>query len=161
MAGQKKRAFSNFVLDQYFSVLSTSVSDNNRYSLQAYSNRKGKKMQRGPTCCVNLLGERTWFNWKHLGRLGLNKGRCIVRIIVLSIICGFFLTMSMASAYGHGVLKGPTELRCWDKEKAYNGYTLFSAHGTTYPIDMEESVITMILAERSIEVTKYRYILSV
>jgi sulfatase modifying factor 1 len=71
-----------------------------------------------------------------------------VRVIVLSIICGLFLTISMASAYGHDVLQGPTEVRYWDISKAYNGYTLFSAYGTTYPIDMEESVITFFSTER-------------
>jgi hypothetical protein len=38
-------------------------------------------------------------------------------------------------------LTRPTELRFWDKEKAYNGYTLFSAQNTTYLIDMEGNVI--------------------
>ena len=35
----------------------------------------------------------------------------------------------------------PTELRYWDKTTAYNGYTLFAAHGTTYLIDMEGYVV--------------------
>jgi len=40
----------------------------------------------------------------------------------------------------------PTELRYWDKAKAYNGYTLFGAArslagGTTYLIDMEGNVV--------------------
>jgi len=35
----------------------------------------------------------------------------------------------------------PTELRYWDKAKAYNGYTLFGASGTTYLIDMEGNVV--------------------
>jgi len=35
----------------------------------------------------------------------------------------------------------PTELRYWDEDKAYNGYTLFGAGGTTYLIDMEGNVV--------------------
>jgi len=46
-----------------------------------------------------------------------------------------------ASAFAYESLQGPTELLYWDKEKAYNGYTLFAAHGTTFLIDMEGSVI--------------------
>ena len=35
----------------------------------------------------------------------------------------------------------PTELRHWNKEKAYYGYTLFGAGGTSYLIDMEGRVV--------------------
>ncbi len=35
----------------------------------------------------------------------------------------------------------PTELRYWNRERAYNGYTLFGAGGTTYLIDMEGYVV--------------------
>jgi len=35
----------------------------------------------------------------------------------------------------------PTELRYWDKAKAYNGYTMFPVAGTTYLIDMEGNVV--------------------
>jgi len=35
----------------------------------------------------------------------------------------------------------PTELRYWDEARAYNGYTLFGASGTTYLIDMKGNVI--------------------
>jgi hypothetical protein len=38
-------------------------------------------------------------------------------------------------------LQGPTELLYWDKTNAYNGYTLFGSHGTTYLIDMSGQVI--------------------
>jgi len=36
---------------------------------------------------------------------------------------------------------GPTEMLYWDEVKAYNGYTLFAAHGTTFLIDMKGNVI--------------------
>jgi len=38
-------------------------------------------------------------------------------------------------------LHEPTELRYWDESRAYNGYTLFSAGGTTYLIDMKGNVV--------------------
>ena len=38
-------------------------------------------------------------------------------------------------------IQGYTEVRYWDKSNAYQGYTLFAAHGTTYLIDMEGYVI--------------------
>lgn len=38
-------------------------------------------------------------------------------------------------------LHEPTELRYWDKAKAYNVYTLFGASGTSYLIDMEGNVV--------------------
>ena len=38
-------------------------------------------------------------------------------------------------------LRGPTELLHWDKDKAYSGYTLFSARGTSYLIDMSGQVV--------------------
>jgi hypothetical protein len=57
-----------------------------------------------------------------------------------TIIALFFvLLVSMALAYE--TLQGPTELRFWDKEKAFNGYTLFGARGTSYLIDMEGRVL--------------------
>ncbi|MFC2007847.1 aryl-sulfate sulfotransferase [Chloroflexota bacterium] len=44
----------------------------------------------------------------------------------------------------------PTELRYWDKMKAYNGYTLFAARfppsGATYLIDMEGNIVNQWLA---------------
>jgi hypothetical protein len=38
-------------------------------------------------------------------------------------------------------LQGPTELLFWDQAKAYNGYTLFGAAGTSYLIDMQGKVV--------------------
>jgi len=40
----------------------------------------------------------------------------------------------------HESLQGPTEVLHWDKDRAHNGYTLFSARGT-YLIDMEGQVV--------------------
>jgi len=42
---------------------------------------------------------------------------------------------------GYEALRGPTEMRYWDKDRAYNGYTLFSARGVSYLIDMNGSVV--------------------
>ena len=55
------------------------------------------------------------------------------------IIATISLLASHALAYES--LQGPTELLYWDKEKAFNGYTLFAAHGKSYLIDMEGQVI--------------------
>ena len=38
-------------------------------------------------------------------------------------------------------LQGPTETIQWDQERAYNGYTLFSARGMSYLIDMEGQAV--------------------
>jgi hypothetical protein len=38
-------------------------------------------------------------------------------------------------------LQQTTEMRYWDKTKAYSGYTLFGAAGTSYLIDMEGNVV--------------------
>ena len=45
------------------------------------------------------------------------------------------------SALAYESLQGPTELRFWDKEKAFNGYTLFGTRGTSYLIDMAGKVV--------------------
>ena len=51
------------------------------------------------------------------------------------------LCLAATVALAHESLQGPTETIQWDKERAYNGYTLFSARGTSYLIDMEGRVI--------------------
>jgi len=42
---------------------------------------------------------------------------------------------------GAATIQQTTELRYWDKTKAYNGYTLFGAAGKSYLIDMEGNVV--------------------
>ena len=42
---------------------------------------------------------------------------------------------------GAATLQQTTEMRYWDKTRAYNGYTLFGAAGITYLIDMEGNVV--------------------
>ena len=51
----------------------------------------------------------------------------------------WLLLTSAALAYER--LRGPTEMLYWDKEKAYNGYTLFGRRGRTFLIDMEGRVV--------------------
>jgi len=52
------------------------------------------------------------------------------------------LLISLAtSVFAYERLQGPTELLYWDKTNAYNGYTLFGSHGTTYLIDMAGQVV--------------------
>jgi sugar lactone lactonase YvrE len=56
-----------------------------------------------------------------------------------SFLVAIWITTTIALA--HESLQGPTETIGWDKARAYNGYTLFSARGTSYLIDMEGQVI--------------------
>ena len=56
---------------------------------------------------------------------------------ILLLILGMLAT----AASGYESLQGPTELLYWNREKAYNGYTLFAAHGRSYLIDMEGQLI--------------------
>ena len=47
----------------------------------------------------------------------------------------------VSAAFAYESLQGPTELLYWNKDKAFNGYTLFAAHGRSYLIDMEGQLI--------------------
>lgn len=51
----------------------------------------------------------------------------------------WLLLAGSATAYER--LQGPTELLYWNKEKAFNGYTLFGVGGRSYLIDMEGRVV--------------------
>lgn len=61
--------------------------------------------------------------------------------MLMVVTLGIFLAMPLSSAYAYETLQGPTELLYWDQVKAYNGYTLFAAHGTSYLIDMNGCVV--------------------
>ena len=56
-----------------------------------------------------------------------------------ALLIVIWITTTIAPA--HESLQGPTETIQWDQARAYNGYTLFSARGTSYLIDMEGQVI--------------------
>ncbi len=51
------------------------------------------------------------------------------------------LSLLATTALAYESLQGPTELLYWNKDKAFNGYTLFAAHGKSYLIDMEGQLI--------------------
>jgi hypothetical protein len=51
------------------------------------------------------------------------------------------LSMLVSTSFAYESLQGPTEMLYWNKEKAFNGYTLFAAHGKSYLIDMEGQLI--------------------
>jgi len=53
----------------------------------------------------------------------------------------FLFAVLVTTAPAYESLQGPTELLHWDEGRAYNGYTLFGAHGTSYLIDMEGRVV--------------------
>jgi len=61
-------------------------------------------------------------------------------IIIVSLLIGISVIFVSGENLYEG-LQGPTETRYWDESNAYNGYTLFAAHGVTYLIDMEGQII--------------------
>lgn len=61
------------------------------------------------------------------------------RIGLYSAACLFVVVATQAAAYQ--VTQGPTEVRLWDQARAFNGYTLFAAHGKTYVIDMQGNLV--------------------
>lgn len=61
------------------------------------------------------------------------------KLILLLLGLGVLGQVSMLKAFER--LQGPTELIYWDKEHAFQGYTLFASHGTTYLIDMSGQVV--------------------
>ena len=66
------------------------------------------------------------------------------KILIIMAVAVFF-TLTISTVYGYQALQGPTELIFWDKEKAYNGYTLFGAKrgrtNDTFLIDMEGNLV--------------------
>ena len=57
------------------------------------------------------------------------------------LIFGLIVINSVHSKTLYERLTGKTETCYWDQSNAFNGYTLFAAHGTTYLIDMEGRVV--------------------
>ena len=51
------------------------------------------------------------------------------------------LALIVTSAFAYERLQGPTELLFHNKDKAFQGYTLFGVGGTSYLIDMEGRVV--------------------
>jgi hypothetical protein len=51
------------------------------------------------------------------------------------------VVLLVTSAHAYERLQGPTELLFYDKEKAFNGYTLFGVGSRTYLLDMEGRVV--------------------
>ncbi len=61
-------------------------------------------------------------------------------LLRFQVMVGLF-AFSLGAAHAYDALQGPTELRYWDSTRAYNGYTLYGAHGLTYLLDMEGRVV--------------------
>ncbi len=61
--------------------------------------------------------------------------------VLFAASLGLALCLADASAEAYEALQGPTEMLLWNKAKAFNGYTLFAAHGKTYVIDMSGQVV--------------------
>lgn len=62
-----------------------------------------------------------------------------MKSLIALLIAGCTLVAQPVLAYQ--ATHGPTQLLYWDKTKAYNGYTLFAAHGSTYLIDMQGNLV--------------------
>jgi hypothetical protein len=62
---------------------------------------------------------------------------------LIMVAVGLFLAMTVSGVYAYTAHYGPTETIYYDKNKAFNGYTIFNplATGTTYLIDMEGNVV--------------------
>lgn len=56
-------------------------------------------------------------------------------------ILGCLFSLWAGPAFGYEALRGPTELRYWNPDKAYNGYTLFATYYRIYLIDMAGEVV--------------------
>lgn len=63
----------------------------------------------------------------------------VLKLPIMALATLFALRAAPARAYER--LQGPTELLYWDSTNAFNGYTLFGTHGTTYLIDMSGQVV--------------------
>jgi hypothetical protein len=61
---------------------------------------------------------------------------------ILMIAGVFLLAMHLVSAFAYEAFHGPSELIHYEKDKAYDGYTLFT-HTYTFLIDMEGNVVNM------------------
>jgi hypothetical protein len=59
--------------------------------------------------------------------------------LLITMVVAVMLLLPMSSALA--IFNLPTEMLAWDPDKAYNGYTLFTAAEKTYLIDMEGQVV--------------------
>jgi hypothetical protein len=60
--------------------------------------------------------------------------------IPAALLCSLCV-FSWQNLFAYESLQGPTELLYWNKDKAFNGCTLFAAHGRSYLIDMAGQLI--------------------
>ena len=62
---------------------------------------------------------------------------------LIMMIAGILFAMMVSSGYAYQAFRGPTELIHWDKNKAFNGYTMLSPRlgDYTFLIDMEGNVV--------------------
>ncbi len=61
------------------------------------------------------------------------------RLLTQLVLAAVLLVAAPVSAYQ--AMQGPTQLLFWDKTAAFNGYTLFAAHGRTYLVDMQGNLV--------------------
>jgi hypothetical protein len=70
-------------------------------------------------------------------------GKNIMKKITVILFVGVFLAVAVSSAYAVETTVARTEVRLWNPDKAYNGYTIFTPQSwdTTYLIDMGGNVV--------------------
>jgi hypothetical protein len=60
---------------------------------------------------------------------------------LFAVVCAGLLSIAPGEAAAYQAAQGPTETRLWDPTRAFDGYTLFAAHGKTYLVDMAGRVV--------------------
>ncbi|MFZ4579661.1 MAG: aryl-sulfate sulfotransferase [Myxococcota bacterium] len=65
------------------------------------------------------------------------------RHLKLELVAALVLPLLFAGApaAAYQAMQGPTQMLLWNKDLAFNGYTLFAAHGGTYLIDMQGNLV--------------------
>jgi hypothetical protein len=64
-----------------------------------------------------------------------------MRHVLIFVVLAASLALTASSALAYERLQGPTELLYCNKDKAFNGYTLFGVGGRTFLLDMEGRVV--------------------
>ncbi|MCX7017769.1 MAG: aryl-sulfate sulfotransferase, partial [Candidatus Sumerlaeota bacterium] len=64
-----------------------------------------------------------------------------MRHLFLTVTFFIWVACNQFAALAYEAQSGPTELRYWDQDRAFEGYTFFGAMGTTYLIDMQGRVV--------------------
>ena len=58
-----------------------------------------------------------------------------------AVLAASLVVVPATDAAAYQAAQGPTEVRLWDPTRAFDGYTLFAAHGKTYLVDMSGRLV--------------------